>query len=190
MSEQPQIESGWSHGPLPPNVRIGENTRITADYAFKRFLTRQPEALVIGNRCTMDGVHFAVGREGRVRIGNCCYFTNAVLLCELELCFGDYVVLGWNVTIADTDFHPLEPAQRIADAVACSPLGQGRPRPDIPRKAVIVEHDVWVGPNATILKGVRIGSGAIIEPGSLITRDVPPGARMIGNPAQPIEKRS
>lgn len=183
MSEKTNIE-GWTHGTLPPNVRLGQHSRISADYAFKRFLSREPDALAIGDHCTMDGVHFAIGREGKVRIGNYCYFTNAVLLCELELRFGDYVVLGWNVTIADTDFHPLEPAQRIADAIACSPLGQGRPRPEIPRKPVIIENDVWVGPNATILKGVRIGAGAMIEPGALITRDVPAGARMIGNPAQ------
>jgi acetyltransferase-like isoleucine patch superfamily enzyme len=131
-------------------------------------------------------VHFAVGGEGKVAIGDYCYFTNAVLLCELELRFGNYVVIGWNATIADTDFHPLAPAERIADAVACSPLGEGRPRPPIPRKAVVIEDDVWIGPNATILKGVRIGRGAFIEAGSLVTRDVPPRARILGNPAQVI----
>jgi acetyltransferase-like isoleucine patch superfamily enzyme len=34
------------------------------------------------------------------------------------------------------------------------------------------------------LKGVRIGAGAFVEPGALVTRDIPPGARVIGNPAQ------
>jgi acetyltransferase-like isoleucine patch superfamily enzyme len=175
----------WTHGPLPTNVRAGAGTRVTADYAFKRFLSRRNDALAIGDHCTMDGVHFAVGQNGRVEIGNYCYFTNTVLLCELELRFGNYVLIGWNTTIADTDFHPLNPAQRIADAIACSPVGQGRPRPEIPCKPVIIEDNVWIGPNATILKGVRIGAGAIIEAGSLITRDVPAGARMLGNPAQP-----
>jgi len=132
----------------------------------------------------MDGVHFDLGENGRVSVGNYCYFTNVVLLCELELTFGNYVVIGWNATIADTDFHPLAPAERIADAIACSPLGKGRPRPDIPKQAVVIEDDVWIGPNATILKGVRIGTGAWIEPGALVTRDVPPGTRVMGNPAQ------
>jgi acetyltransferase-like isoleucine patch superfamily enzyme len=50
----------------------------------------------------------------------------------------------------------------------------------------VIEHDVWIGPNATILKGVRIGAGAFIEAGTLITRDVPPRARVLGNPAQII----
>jgi len=186
MTDPTRQTEGWTHGPLPANVRIGAQTRITADYAFKRFLSRQPEALVLGSRCTMDGVHFAVGEQGKIEIGDYCYFTNAVLLCELQLRFGNYVVIGWNATIADTDFHPINPAERIADAIACSPAGKGRQRPQIARKPVIIEDDVWIGPNATILKGVRIGAGAVIEPGSLITRDVPAGARMLGNPAQII----
>lgn len=183
---QTKLTSGWANGTLPENVQIGDNTLITADYAFKRFLSKQPQALVIGANCTMDGVHFAIGREGRVSIGEFCYFTNAVLLCELELRIGNYVIIGWNATIADTDFHPISPAERIADAVACSPLANGRQRPEIPKRAVIIEDDVWIGPNATILKGVRIGQGAVIEAGSLVTRDVPPRSRVLGNPAQII----
>jgi acetyltransferase-like isoleucine patch superfamily enzyme len=96
------------------------------------------------------------------------------------------VVIGWNATLADTDFHPIAPAERIADAIACSPLGAGRPRPEIARRPVIIEDDVWIGPNATILKGVRLGAGSWIEAGSLVTRDVPPRSRVLGNPAQII----
>ena len=119
-------------------------------------------------------------------IGDYCYCTGVILLCELALHIGNYVVIGWNTTIADTDFHPLAPAERIADAIAISPLGKGRPRPPIIRRPVIIEDDVWIGPNVTILKGVRIGTGAFVEPGTLVTRDVPARARVIGNPAQVI----
>ena len=185
-SNRPPAPATWTHGDLPPNVRAGENTVITADYAFKRFRSREPDALQVGANCTLDGVHFAVGETGRIRIGDYCYFTNAVLLCELELRFGCYVVVGWNTTVADTDFHPLTPAERIADAVACSPLGKDRPRPDIPKRAVVVDDDVWIGPNVTILKGVHIGAGAWIEAGSLITDNVPAGAKVLGNPARII----
>jgi acetyltransferase-like isoleucine patch superfamily enzyme len=137
----------------------------------------------------MDGVHFALGGAARARIGDYCYLTNALLLCELEIVIGNYVVMGWNATIADTDFHPIAPAERVADAIACSPLGKGRPRPEIPKQPVIVEDDVWIGPNATILKGVRIGAGSWIEAGALVTRDIPPGVRVIGNPAQIVGER-
>ena len=183
--QQEPLEAGrWINGEVPSNVRLGLNTVITGDYAFKRFRSRRDVALNMGAHCTMDGVHFAIGERGRVEIGDYCYFTNAVLLCELELMIASYVVIGWNATIADTDFHPIAPAQRIADAVACSPLGKGRPRPEILRSPVIIEDDVWIGPNATILKGVRIGTGAFIEAGALVVHDVPARARVCGNPAQ------
>jgi len=176
----------WSEGPLPANARAGNGSVITGALAFKRFHATAAEALVLGENCTMDGVHFDVGAAGRVRIGNYCYFTNVVLLCELEVVVGNYVLIGWNATIADTDFHPIAQALRVADAIACSPLGKGKARPEIACKPVIIEDDAWIGPNATILKGVRIGAGAIVEPGSLVTRDVPAGGRVLGNPAQVI----
>lgn len=174
----------WTDGPLPPNARAGLGTLISGDYAFKRFRAERPDALEIGESCTMEGVHFAIGKTGRIRIGRLCYFTNAVLLCEEELWFGDHVMIGWNATVADSDFHPIAPAERILDAVACSPVANGRPRPAVARRRVVIGNDVCIGPNATILKGVAIGDGAWIEPGALVTRDVPPRARVLGNPAE------
>lgn len=172
---------------LPSNVRVGINSVVNHDErCFARFQSQMNPALLIGANCMMDYVHFALGETAKVKIGDYCYLTSVILLCEQEICIGNYVVLGWNTTIADSDFHPIAPAQRIADAIACSPLGKGRPRPPVMRQPVIIEDDVWVGPNATILKGVHIGAGAWIEAGALVTRNVPPGTRVIGNPAQAI----
>jgi acetyltransferase-like isoleucine patch superfamily enzyme len=176
----------WTDGVLPPNVRAGVGTVISGPHAFKRFRSLRDPGLLIGGACTMDGVHFAVGEDARMDIGDYCYFTNAVLLCEAGIRIGRYVVIGWNATIADTDFHPIAPAERIADAIACSPLGKGRPRPSIPRRPVFIDDDVWIGPSAAILKGVRVGAGAFIEPGAVVTRDVAPRTRVAGNPAQVI----
>jgi acetyltransferase-like isoleucine patch superfamily enzyme len=53
-------------------------------------------------------------------------------------------------------------------------------------RPVVIDDDVWIGPNATILKGVHVGTGAWIEAGALVTRDVPPRARVLGNPAQVV----
>lgn len=185
-NNHPLTAGEWLGGDLPAGVRLGRGTRVVGDLAFKRFHSQFPDALVLGEHCTMDGVHFDLGREAHMVIGDYCYFTNAVLLCELEVRIGSYVVIGWNATIADTDFHPIGPAERIADALACSPLGAGRARPAVVRKPVVIEDDVWIGPNATILKGVRIGRGARVEAGALVTRDVPAGARVMGNPAEII----
>jgi acetyltransferase-like isoleucine patch superfamily enzyme len=176
----------WLDGDLPHNVRLGSDTIIKGDQAFHRFHAKQNPALIIGDHSTMDGVHFALGAKSKVEIGHYCFFSNVILLCELELHIGNYVVIGWNTTIADTDFHPISPAARIQDAIACSPLGRQRPRPPIAAEPVIIEDDVWLGPNVTILKGVHIGAGAFIEAGALITRSVPPRSRVMGNPAQVI----
>ena len=184
ISELDKETGQWLDGELPANVRLGCDTLIKGDQAFHRFHSRRQPALIIGERSTMDGVHFALGAEGQVQIGDYCFFSNTILLCEAELRIGNYVVIGWNTTIADTDFHPISPAGRILDAIACSPLGHGRARPPIAKRPVIIEDDVWIGPNATILKGVRIGTGAFIEAGALVTHTVPPRARVLGNPAQ------
>ena len=171
----------------PANVAVGERTVLTGDLAFKRFRSEvEPVALSVGSGCTMDGVHFNLGPDARMCVGDHCYFTNVVLLCEQEIRIGSCVLIGWNTTVTDSDFHPIGPAERIADAIACSPASDGRPRPPIARRPVVIENDVWVGPAATILKGVTIGTGAFIEPGAVVSADVPAGARIMGNPAQVV----
>lgn len=52
-----------------------------------------------------------------------------------------------------------------------------------------IGSDVWVGANAVVLKGVSIGDGAIIGAGSVVTKDVPPYAIVVGNPARVIKYR-
>jgi acetyltransferase-like isoleucine patch superfamily enzyme len=51
---------------------------------------------------------------------------------------------------------------------------------------IVIEDDVWIGFNATILKGVTICKGAIIGAATVITKDVPPYAIMVGNPARQV----
>jgi len=53
----------------------------------------------------------------------------------------------------------------------------------------IVENDVWIGYNATLLPGIKVGSGAIIGAGAVVTKDVEPYAIVAGNPARVIRMR-
>jgi acetyltransferase-like isoleucine patch superfamily enzyme len=176
----------WTVDSLPHGVQCGEGSVITGENAFRRYFSQRESAIVVGDNCFLDGMQFALGKQATLRVGDYVYGTNTVVLAEQEIRIGSYVFIGFNVAIADTDFHPLDPAQRMLDAIACSPAGRGRARPPIPTAPVVIEDDVWIGPNATILKGVRIGAGAFIEPGSVVTRDVPPRARVLGNPAQVV----
>ncbi|WP_445669156.1 CatB-related O-acetyltransferase [Niallia sp. FSL W8-0635] len=54
---------------------------------------------------------------------------------------------------------------------------------------VIIENDVWIGSNALILSGVKIGNGAIIAANSVVTKDVKPYTIVGGNPAKVIRQR-
>ncbi|MCE4945621.1 CatB-related O-acetyltransferase [Streptomyces albulus] len=57
------------------------------------------------------------------------------------------------------------------------------------RGDTVVGNDVWFGYRATVMPGVRIGDGAIIAAGALVTADVPPYTIVGGNPARPIRQR-
>jgi acetyltransferase-like isoleucine patch superfamily enzyme len=184
--------TAWSPEQLPANVRLGPNSVILRrpghDPTFQRFLSRRDPALLIGANCTMDGVLFNVGHDGAVSIGDFSYFQEAILLCAEEIRIGSHVFIGWQATLSDADFHPIDPVARQADAIACSPSGlrNKQPRQRYAAQSIVIEDDAYIGPHAVILKGVRIGAGAIIEPGAVIVRDVPPGARMLGNPAREV----
>ena len=183
--EEMAAEPGrWMSGNPPLGVVMGNGTLITGPKAFARYKAVASDALTIGQLCTMDGVHFALGRDGRVTIGDGCEFYGSLILCEKEVHIGRFVVMGWNVVISDSDFHPTDPEERLLDVLACSPLAEGRQRRSYPSKPVIIGDDVYIGHAATLLKGVTIGDGAWIEPGAMVTRAVPSGMRVLGNPAQ------
>lgn len=172
------------HDVPPPNVTLGEGTTYKGSRLFTRFFSELPEALVCGKSCAFENAQFAVGAKGRMSVGDNCYFASAVLLCEQSILIGSRVMLAWGVTVSDSDFHPLDPALRIQDAIACSPLSEGLQRPEIGCAGVVIEDDVWVGHAATILKGVTIGRGSYIDPGAVVTKTVPPMSRVRGNPAR------
>lgn len=191
MSLPDDSPSPWTGGTLPSNATLGPGSVITGDrwtdeQSFRKFRSRREPGLVIGAGCRMDGVMFNVGEQGLVVIGDHCRFEEAFLICEQEIRIGDRVTMGWRATIVDSDFHPLAPAERLIDVVACSPLSGGMARPPLPCRPVVIGDDVWIGPNVTILKGVRVGDGAFIEPGAVLVRDVPARARVLGNPAEVI----
>jgi serine O-acetyltransferase len=53
-----------------------------------------------------------------------------------------------------------------------------------------IGNDVWVGPHAIIIGGISIGDGAIIGPGSVVTKDVPPQCVVVGNPARILRREA
>ena len=59
----------------------------------------------------------------------------------------------------------------------------------MPRRVTIIGNDVWIGSGAVIMAGVKVGSGAVIGAGAIVTKDVPPYAIVLGNPARVIRYR-
>lgn len=88
---------------------------------------------------------------------------------------GEHAMIAPNCVITDSDFHaPWPPERRRTD-------------PGFERDApVSIGRHVWIGMGCVILKGVTIGDGAIVAAGSVVTRDVAPGAVVGGIPASPL----
>lgn len=184
MKNLPKNAPGrYLDGALPANVRLGANTILRGKAVFHRFFARRDDALLIGHHCEIDSAVFALGVDGQLVIGHHCQLICPILLCESTMTIGNYVLIGWNATIADADFHPIAPAERAADARAISALPDGQPRLPFATAPVVIGDAAWIGPMAVILKGVQIGAGAFVEPGAVVTRDVPPRCRVLGNPA-------
>lgn len=176
----------WFPGKIPTNIEVGENTVLDSSFCFKHYFS----TLAIGFRCgsnvTFWRTSLAAEERAVIEIGDYTYIANASLVCSERITIGSFVMIAGGVTIADSDFHPVAPAARLADTIALSPVGNRQKRPPVLIKPVVIEDDVWIGYNATILKGVRVGVGAIIAPGALVVENVPAGAEVAGNPARVV----
>ena len=109
-----------------------------------------------------------------LEIGDDFGMTGGSICAAHHITIGDRVTVGANTNILDTDFHPLDHNQRRRD-------------PQAARSAsVVIEDDVFIGMNCLILKGVRVSRGSVVGAGSVVTRDVPAGAIVAGNPVQVV----
>lgn len=101
---------------------------------------------------------------------------------------GKYCAISWRVTIG-ADHHPTE---RISGSGAFFLKLFGLVDKDSskgPVKRTIVGNDVLIGCHSVLVSGVKIGDGAIIGSGSVVTKDVAPYQIVAGNPAKPIRMR-
>lgn len=182
-----RIPTDWYKGSVPANITVGENTVIDSADAFRNFFSRRTPAFVVGSHVTLSRTSLATETNGLIEIGDYCYVSNAALVCTERITIGSHVFIAGGVTIADSDFHPIAPAARLADTLATSPLGNHEHRPRVASKPIVIEDGVWIGFNATVMKGVRIGENAIVEAGAVVIADVPAGRTVAGNPAKLVE---
>lgn len=177
---------------VPAMVRVRKGLRYLAELATARWHLRAADAvgphartlgkprienfgrLEIGAHVLVRSVNVPVelctGHRGRLRIGDGVRINYGTsIAAESEVAIGNHCRIGPYVMIVDTDFH--DPHDRSV-------------RP--PARAVTIEDDVWIGAKASVLKGVRIGRGAIIGVGAVVNRDVAAFDIVAGVPARTV----
>jgi acetyltransferase-like isoleucine patch superfamily enzyme len=180
----------WDYRTLPANVALGQGCFLERKSSFDRFRSTRAPGLVLGDRVKVyTWTAFNIEPSGLLQVGADSTLVGAVFMCAGEITVGERVIVSYNVTIADSDFHPRDPDERIRDAIANAPEGDRSRRPALVNRPVRIGDDVWVGIGAIILKGVTIGRAARIGPGAVVTSDVPAGAWVAGNPARPVDGR-
>jgi acetyltransferase-like isoleucine patch superfamily enzyme len=171
-------------------VQFGEGFYCETAQIFRFLRNRESGAIILGNHVSCyAGCSFSVGVNGRCKVGDFTLLNGALIMVEERIEIGSHCLISWNVGIADSDFHPLEPAQRLIDAKALAPFFENRPaRPKLHTAPVIISDNVWIGMNATILKGVTVGENSVVAAGSVVTKSVPPNVVVAGNPAVVVKK--
>ena len=134
----------------------------------------------IGDRAKIHGdTHIEVGPGGAVHIGA---GTSIHRGCQIES-YQAPIHIGRRVEIAprcafQSFDHGMAPER---------PIGE---QPLTTKGPIIIEDDAWLGHGVIVLSGVRIGKGAVIGAGSVVTRDVPAGAIAVGVPARVVRMRA
>jgi acetyltransferase-like isoleucine patch superfamily enzyme len=183
-----ELTGTWDYGTLPANVTLGPGCYVERRDSFKRFRSSRSVGLSLGSNVHVyTWTDFNIGPTGCVSVGDDTILVGAVFMCAEEITIGSRVVISYHVTIADSDFHPVDPQERRRDALANAPGGDSSLRPRVLSAPVHIEDDAWIGIGAIVLKGVRIGRGARVLAGAIVTRDVPAGATVAGNPARLVE---
>jgi acetyltransferase-like isoleucine patch superfamily enzyme len=132
--------------------------------------------IFIGSYCALfDDV--IISGVGTLRIGDGSSIGhNTVIVCRESIDIGDNVMIAAYCYVLDVD-HEFDE------------INVPIPKQGLRIKPVIIGNDVWVGAHTIILRGVKIGEGAVIGANSVITRDVPPYAIVAGNPARIVKWR-
>lgn len=146
---------------IAPDVKLGKNVRI---YDFTNLYGCE-----IGDEVKIGT--FVEIQKG-ARIGHRCKVSSHTFICE-GVTLEDEVFIGHNVTFTN-DLLPR----------ATNAGGQLQTEADWKCVPTLVRRGASIGSGATLLCGITVGEGAIVGAGSVVTKDVPPGMVVAGNPAR------
>ena len=157
-------------------AQIGTGTRVPPLYII------WPHQLFLGENCVLEhGISFkyagfwkpgpSIVLRDRVFVGNGCEFN-----IRQHLQIGSDCLIGSGCKFIDHD-HGI--------ALDSGPMNSQAGS----EAAIVVEEDVWLGVNVVVLKGVTIGTGAIVGAGAIVTKSIPPNEIWAGVPARKIGER-
>ncbi|MBR0843867.1 acyltransferase [Bradyrhizobium liaoningense] len=146
----------------------------------------EKERINVGAYTHIRGELTLFGHGGRITLGEYCYVGEQTRIWSAkEISIGNRVLISHMCTIMDNLTHPIDPAERhqqFRDMITT-----GHPRElDLDEQPVFIEDDALISCHCVVLRGVRIGRGAVIGAGSVVTRDIPPMVIAAGNPARVI----
>jgi acetyltransferase-like isoleucine patch superfamily enzyme len=142
------------------------------------------EKIRIGSNTHIRGHLQIFTQGGDIQIGDFCYIgENSYVWSAGSVKIGDRVLVAHNVNIHDNISHPVDVDARYNDYKRILGLEKFDAKEfDLKPLPVEISDDVWIGFNSTILKGVKIGKGAIIGANTFVTEDVAPFTIVVGNP--------
>jgi acetyltransferase-like isoleucine patch superfamily enzyme len=141
--------------------------------AYSTLLTMEKNSKFIINGeyfYIVSGCHISVNENAILELGKGYIHEDAIIDCSKHIIIGNDTIISKQVIIRDSDSHNITS------------------HPHEMMQPIEIGDHVWIGVRATILKGVKIGDGAIIAAGAIVTKDVPSKTLVAGVPAKVIRK--
>ena len=140
----------------------------------------------IGNGTHIAGNLTVWANAGRIEIGDACFVgENSHVYSACHILIGNRVQIAHDCNVFDNNVHSLDPAERHMEFIQNTTSGFVRLF-SLREEQVIIKDDAWIGAGAVVLKGVTVGRCAIVGAGSVVTRNVPDYAVVVGNPARVV----
>jgi maltose O-acetyltransferase len=150
-------------------------------------LSGNQAGITIGENSVILGEISAYCKGAYVHIGKESYVgPNSNIMAFAAIKIGSRVQISHNVNIYDNNSHSLSASARYEHMRTILTKGHPESLIDIEMEAIEIGDDAWIGFGSTILKGVRIGRGAIVGAGTMVTYGVPDFSIVVGNPQRVI----
>lgn len=172
---------------LGENIKIYRNSRITGSVVGDNAVVGDSSVLM--NSELSDYVQ--INRNSMIRcskIGDYSY--GGMNFNAIHCIIGKYSSVSWNVSIggADHDYSKVTTHAFLYNP-SFGMLDDGEELYDRFSDSCEIGNDVWIGAGAQILRGVKVGDGAVIAAGAVVTKNVPPYTVAAGVPAKIIKNR-